>query len=81
MNGSTGKIRITGIAAIRIDFSCTWKENRKKASEELTRAKRNFDFLGFVRRLRQLGMIAVAVEARQIRAISSLVKFSLENYR
>lgn len=44
--GSSFSISDTGRSGIRIDFSCTWNESRKNASEVLTSAYPNLAGVG-----------------------------------
>jgi len=64
-NGMAGSSRQTGMAAIRIDFSCTRNENRKKASEQFTKLKRSFFIVGLKNKSKLVGMQAVTVVMRQ----------------
>jgi hypothetical protein len=45
-NGICIKSRVAGINGNSMDFSWTWKENKKKEREEFIRAYKNLSFVG-----------------------------------
>jgi hypothetical protein len=51
-----------------MDFSWTWKEKRKNASDVLMRAKEKFCLVGWKKRRRLEGSDASAVAAKQATA-------------
>ena len=55
--------RTAGTTAKRIDFSCTWKENRKKTRAVDVREKTRLEMVGLVIRWRLLGRARTRVEA------------------
>jgi len=55
--------RTAGTTAKRIDFSCTWKEKRKKARAVDVRERTRLEMVGLVIRWRLLGRARTRVEA------------------
>ena len=55
----------TGMPTSKIDFSCTWNEKRKNASDVLIKARIRLAFEGCIKRRMFVGSEARAVEARQ----------------